>query len=998
MTSEIRVNKITNRVGLSTVEYADTGIVVSGIVTCTELSGLTALNVAGVSTFSNKIQVGTGVTIEANGQATYTGIVTASSFKLSDGSAVGGAMTRDSQGNLFAGDTAGEDLNNSSGYNVLIGNKSGKNITSAQNNIFVGEETGESITGGSGNIAIGTKTLEFAGSGASTNIAIGFNAGQEVSGDSNTIIGNSASGGAMTGQNNLILGNGAARSASGISNEITLGNSSITKFRIPGINVTLKDNGGTPTQGHVLTVDGSGEASFAAAGGGGVSSDAQENVKGGTDAGNALDADTLRNTLFGHHAGKLIDSGDDNTIIGWKAGDAITSGYKNCAVGSESLPNVTSGHNNVAMGWEAGRSLTSGNNNVCLGPMAGRSLGGGTYNIALGYHSLSNVGSPTRCIGIGGDSVFLGGTDVIGIGQGTMMKGSSQIGGIGIGRYAGRNNAGDYNIYIGYYSGHGDSSSPYSNGDNNIGLGYRSLYNIETSHGNVAIGASAGDSITTGFNNIILGDSADASSATVSNEITLGNSSITKFRIPALNYTITSGGNVGINETSPGTYLHVKGTGEMLRLETTASGGGQCYIDFDDETATRASIGLRGSSSDTLTLAAINGSMRFDVSGKTQALHLSAQGNLEQNSTGGVSYFKGSSEYVFGSNSSSPPAGGYESVVQVQGAKTRSAFAVAAYMDNSGGPFMTFISSRSGTVGTLGTKCIGNDYIGEIRFAGDNGTNYNSLANGASIAARAKSTPSDGDTAIAGELIFSTGTASGGSVPERMKISSDGDAFFSNGIYFSGSFSAASNNDYGRLNVLGSNVYGTSIQHSTTVVLTNEQGSTTQAMILGDTSPGTDGQTLWGVSVNGTTGNPTTGSESGWSQKARVEGNGDFVHSGSHSASGSDDRLKKNKVGITSALSKVCAMEGFTYEWNDVADKIGMSDGDRHFGLSAQTVEPLAPEVVVVNDSLVNPDDGTNDYKTIRYERLVPMLVEAIKDLKTENNELKSRISILEGS
>lgn len=110
MTSEIRANKQTNRVGLGTVEYTNTGIIVSGIVTCTELSGLTALSisgvgtanaldingdidvdghtnldnlsVAGVTTFSNKIQVGTGVTIEPNGQATFTGIVTASSLVL----------------------------------------------------------------------------------------------------------------------------------------------------------------------------------------------------------------------------------------------------------------------------------------------------------------------------------------------------------------------------------------------------------------------------------------------------------------------------------------------------------------------------------------------------------------------------------------------------------------------------------------------------------------------------------------------------------------------------------------------------------------------------------------------------------------------------------------------------------------------------------------------------------------------------------------------------
>ena len=87
----------------------------------------------------------------------------------------------------------------------------------------------------------------------------------------------------------------------------------------------------------------------------------------------------------------------------------------------------------------------------------------------------------------------------------------------------------------------------------------------------------------------------------------------------------------------------------------------------------------------------------------TERLRITSDGALQQTGTSGLSYFKGSSEYIFGSNSSSPPAGGYESVLQVQGAKTRSAFTVAAYMDNAGGPFMTFLSSRSGTVGTLGT-------------------------------------------------------------------------------------------------------------------------------------------------------------------------------------------------------------------------------------------------------------------------------------------------------
>ena len=78
----------------------------------------------------------------------------------------------------------------------------------------------------------------------------------------------------------------------------------------------------------------------------------------------------------------------------------------------------------------------------------GRSMSG-NENIAIGDHAYSNGGG-TRTIGLGGESVWLGGTDVIGIGKYTMSRGNSQTGGIGIGYYAGRNNAGDHNVYIGY--------------------------------------------------------------------------------------------------------------------------------------------------------------------------------------------------------------------------------------------------------------------------------------------------------------------------------------------------------------------------------------------------------------------------------------------------------------------------------------------------------------------------------------------------------------------
>ena len=66
MASEIRVNKIANRVGLSTVEYTDTGIIVSGIVTCTEISGINALNIAGVSTFASPLDINGDIDVDGH--------------------------------------------------------------------------------------------------------------------------------------------------------------------------------------------------------------------------------------------------------------------------------------------------------------------------------------------------------------------------------------------------------------------------------------------------------------------------------------------------------------------------------------------------------------------------------------------------------------------------------------------------------------------------------------------------------------------------------------------------------------------------------------------------------------------------------------------------------------------------------------------------------------------------------------------------------------------
>ena len=99
MASEIRVNKINNRVGLGTVTYTDTGIIVSGISTATNFkTGSSNLHSTGLNvgagdglTFvhSTGINLGTGVTFSNIGNATFSGIITATQFK-GDGSQLSG--------------------------------------------------------------------------------------------------------------------------------------------------------------------------------------------------------------------------------------------------------------------------------------------------------------------------------------------------------------------------------------------------------------------------------------------------------------------------------------------------------------------------------------------------------------------------------------------------------------------------------------------------------------------------------------------------------------------------------------------------------------------------------------------------------------------------------------------------------------------------------------------------------------------------------------------
>jgi len=102
----------------------------------------------------------------------------------------------------------------------------------------------------------------------------------------------------------------------------------------------------------------------------------------------------------------------------------------------------------------------------------------------------------------------------------------------------------------------------------------------------------------------------------------------------------------------------------------------------------------------------------------------------------------------------------------------------------------------------------------------------------------------------------------------------------------------------------------------------------------------------------------------------------------------SDERLKDIEGNIDSPLEKVSQLNGFYYTANKKAQTLGYKD-NRQVGVSAQQVEAVMPEVVT--DAAIG-----HGYKTVDYAKLVPLLIEAVKEQQDQIETLKSRLEKLE--
>jgi hypothetical protein len=171
-------------------------------------------------------------------------------------------------------------------------------------------------------------------------------------------------------------------------------------------------------------------------------------------------------------------------------------------------------------------------------------------------------------------------------------------------------------------------------------------------------------------------------------------------------------------------------------------------------------------------------------------------------------------------------------------------------------------------------------------------------------------------------------------------------------------------------------------------------GATSGSGISGSTTSGAGHNATFTVYSNATTSNTAStivyrdgsGGFSAGNINCNILHGSEVRSDGEVTAYYSDARLKDFEGVIPEALDKVNSISGYYFKENSLAKSLGYKNPNRQVGVSAQEIQEVLPECVA--EAAIDPE-----YLTVRYEKLVPLLIEAIKELSSEVDELKKRCS-----
>jgi hypothetical protein len=229
----------------------------------------------------------------------------------------------------------------------------------------------------------------------------------------------------------------------------------------------------------------------------------------------------------------------------------------------------------------------------------------------------------------------------------------------------------------------------------------------------------------------------------------------------------------------------------------------------------------------------------------------------------------------------------------------------------------------------------------------------------------------------AGEFGFYTGSTL------RMSIASTGAASFTNNVYAVGSF-VASSSTTAEIRLQGGSYgssYNTSLRSIAGAIGILQFGNNNDNYVL-------VGNTAVGGYLDIRTNCSTESTASGTlAIRILASGGTNFYNTITSTSDiiayySSDKRLKDNIKNIENGIDKIKKLNGVSFNWNNKQDiyEIGKKD----YGVIAQDVENILPELV---------ETRSNGYKAVKYEKLISLLIEGIKEQQVQIDELKKQVA-----
>jgi hypothetical protein len=672
-----------------------------------------------------------------------------------------------------------------------------------------------------------------------------------------------------------------------------------------------------------------------------------ENTFVGSDSGWANTSGQF-NTFVGHIAGTQNTDGESNTFIGNRAGSANTTADNNTFVGFSAGVSNTTGYHNAFFGSGAGINNIDGHQNTFIGEEAGSQNTSASYNTFVGWQSgfWNTTGSSNAFFGYSAGAFNIDGYNNTFLGPSAGHDNSS----------------GASNTFVGLQAGYKNTT-----GSTNTFIGLNAGYNNTIGQDNTFFGVSAGASNIDGSANIFIGTAAGYNE-TGSNKLYISNSDTSDPLIYGEfdNSFLKINGSLGVG-TNPSSKLTVAGI-----IETT--GGGVKFPDGTIQTSAAAAGSHTHSGADITSGIVSETVIDSAIARDSEVTYaINAHASRTDNPHSVTASQVGAADAVHTHSFSDITSGTVsEAVIDPAIARdTEVAAAVNAHASRTDNPH-NVTAAQAGAAPAL------HDHDSRYYTRSESDSRFVTTSGGiiSGDLSVGNNVSINGEYQVAGVPVFRNplnntfvGTNAGYSDSTgNLNTFSGNAAGYSNSTGSSNTFIgtyAGNRNTTGSSNTF----IGQNAGWSNTV----GGGNVFLGYMAGYYETGSNKLYI----ANSNTSNPLIYGEFN-NNKVSINGTltiNDIVQS-------SDARFKKEVNSIGSALDKVLAMNGVSYEWKKEEFSEKGFPGGRHYGLLAQEVEKVIPEVV---------SERQDGYKGVAYTELIPVLIEAIKEQQKTINTLKDQ-------